>query len=156
MGKKEDMVISSRQRFFSKQVHQGGWKENMSGANEGRVLEVLESLGFKIGIDFVRQYPIGERFVIDFAFVDLRVAIEVDSDNHNTTKQKQKDEKRDSYLFSNGWVSLRVKDRDFFNSYKMSFYKNLIKEVVLERRKQYENGELYYIEIPNFKDEDYD
>ena len=156
MSKQVDSIIKARQRFFLNQVYQKGWRDNMSGKNEKRVRGVLESLGYKNKQDFVHQHPIGERFVIDFAFVDLKLAIEVDGDSHNCKKQKQLDRKRDSYLFSNGWVSLRIKDKDFFDSYKMSFYRNLIKEVVSERREQYNRGELFHIETPNFKEEDYD
>lgn len=127
----------------------------MSGENESRVLMALKGLGYVLGRDFVRQYPMGERFVIDFAFINEQLAIEVDGEKHNEKRQKQWDKKRDSFLEWNNWLIIRIKDKDFFG-YKGSFYKSLIKVVVEERREQWEIGKLYPIEIPIYEDGDYD
>lgn len=145
----------ARIHFFTKIVKKEEWKNSLAGENEKDVIRVLEGIGYVNGVDFERQYPIGERFVIDIAFVKEQVAIEVDGNSHKYTKQKQMDKKRDSYLSSNNWVPIRIYDKDFFG-YKRSFYKNLIKEIVEERRKQYEIGTLYHIDIPNYRDEDYE
>ena len=78
----------ARQRFFDKQVKMKEWRESMAGDNEEKVINVLKSLDFYEKIDFERQYPIGERFVIDIAFVKEQVVIEVDGKSHNEKKQK--------------------------------------------------------------------
>jgi very-short-patch-repair endonuclease len=130
------------------------WKDNMAGQNEDGAIKIFDLLGYSLGSDYVRQYPIGERFVLDFAFVNEQVAIEIDGDSHRTKKQKAIDAKRDKYLSRNGWVPLRIYDKDL-NGYKGSFFKNLIREIVEERRKQYDIGKLYAIDIPNYVDEDY-
>lgn len=145
----------ARIRFFEKQVHNQNWKNTMSGKNEDKVIEVLEGCGFVQDKDFVRQHPIGERFVLDFAFVNEQVAIEVDGKSHKREKQRGSDKKRDSYLRSNEWVVIRIDDEELFG-YKLSFYKNLMKEIVLERREQWEKGALFAIDIPYYKDEDYE
>jgi very-short-patch-repair endonuclease len=145
----------SRVNFFATIVHKKEWKDSMSGRNEDKVISVLEGIGFKCGVDFVRQHPIGERFVIDIAFINEQVAIEVDGKDHDTSKQRRKDSKRDKYLRDNNWIPIRIKDKEFFG-YKGSFYKSLIKMVVSERRKQWTEGLLYEVEIPNYVDEDYE
>ena len=155
MKPQSDKSVRSRQNFFANQVHQKSWKESMAGENEDRVRRVIESLGYAFNSDFFNQYPIGESFVLDFAFVELKTCIEVDGQDHNSKVRKQKDSKRDAYLNNNGWVVIRVKDKDFFDSYKMAFYKNLIKEVLKEREKQYQDGFLYQIDIPNYEEQDY-
>jgi len=144
-----------RQRFFDKTVHHPAWKDAMSGENEERALTLFDAMGYKLNKDFVRQHPIGERFVIDFAFVNEQVAIEIDGKSHLAKKQMKMDDSRDMYLRHNNWIPIRIQDSDLFG-YKMSFYKNLIKDIVGERRKQWEIGQLYEIEIPNYKDEDYE
>lgn len=153
--KLSDAQVRSRQVFFDRMVHQKAWKDAMSGKNEDNVIQLLRILGYELDKDFVRQHPIGEKFVIDFAFVNLRFAIEADGENHNSKKQRKSDEDRDSFLRSNGWVTIRVKDKDLFG-YRASFYKNLIKEVVEERMEQYQKGELYHIDIPAFNEDDYE
>ena len=145
----------ARINFFNKIVYLEKVKEAISGKNEEKVINVLNQLGYILNKDFVRQHPIGERFVLDFAFIPEQIAIEIDGDNHNEKKQKLWDKKRDNYLEWNNWIALRIKDKEFFG-YKGSFYKNLINEIVKERRKQWEEGKLYPIEIPNFQEEDYD
>lgn len=146
--------MSQRQNFFDRQVHMSEWKDSMAGKNEIRAIEILKDLGYELGKDFVRQHPIGERFVLDFAFVKEQVAIEIDGQTHNRPIQRKKDRQRDNYLNLNNWVPLRIKESWLFG-YKGSFYKSLIKQVVEERRAQWEVGSLYAIDIPNFKEEDY-
>jgi len=148
-------VSLNRIRFFEKIVHLQAWKNNMAGKNEEPVIHILESCGYEIEKDFVRQHPIGERFVMDFAFVKEKIAIEVDGKEHNTNKQRRLDKMRDSYLRSNEWVSIRIKDEELFGE-KMSFFKSFIKQVVEERRKQWEVGELFSIDVPYFNQEDYE
>lgn len=131
------------------------WKKSMAGKNEEKVVEVLEGLGFVYGIDFVSQYPIGERFVLDIAFVNEQIAIEVDGESHQSKKAQKNDRSRDNYLYCVGWCVIRVNDVHFFDAYKMSFYKNLIREVVNERRRQYDAGSLYAVDIPNYVEGDY-
>jgi len=145
----------ARIRFFQERVHHQKWRENMAGENEDDVIEVIESMGYIENKDFVRQHPIGERFVIDFAFVNEQVAIEVDGDSHDRKSQILLDKRRDKYLHDNNWVSIRIKDKEFFG-YKKSFYKNFIREIVEERRDQWQKGFLFAIEIPNFNEKDYE
>lgn len=145
----------SRQIFFDKTVHHEAIKNCISGQNETRAIVLLESLGYVLSKDFVRQHPIGEKFVLDFAFIPEQVALEIDGESHNSKKQTKKDSKRDSYLRSNNWVALRIKDEEMFG-YKGSFYRSLIREVVEDRRKQWEAGTLFPIDIPNYVEEDYE
>lgn len=144
-----------RIRFFEKQVHMAEWKDTMAGRNEEPVIKILDAIGYKIDEDYVRQHPVGERFVIDFAFINEQVALEVDGANHHYGVQAKKDRKRDHYLSSNNWVSIRLRDNELFG-YRGSFYKSLIKEVIDERREQYQTGRLYPIDFSIYYDADYE
>ena len=144
-----------RIRFFENQVHMDAWKNSMAGENEAPVIKILDAIGYANGVDYVRQHPVGEKFVIDFAFVNEQVALEVDGKSHKAKRQMALDKKRDRYLFANNWVSIRIKDEELFG-YKMSFYKNLIKQVVKERREQYVLGTLYPLDFTTFYDQDYE
>jgi very-short-patch-repair endonuclease len=150
-----DSRTLARIRFFQKQVFQDEWKDSMSGKNEEPVIKILDAIGYTNGKDYERQFPVGEKFVIDFAFVKEQVALEVDGRNHQYGRQKSLDKKRDRYFRENNWVPIRIKDKDLFG-YKMSFYKNLIKEVVEDRREQYETGRLYPIDFANYVEHDYE
>lgn len=148
-------VSLHRIKFFEKIVHLPAWKDSMAGKNEEPVIHILEACGYVMDKDFVRQNPIGERFVMDFAFVKEQISIEVDGESHKAAKQKKLDKMRDSYLHENNWVSIRIKNDDLFGE-KMSFYKSLIKQIVEERRAQWEVGGLYPVDVPYFNQADYE
>lgn len=151
----EERKIKARHNFFDRVVYHEKIKNCMSGNNEVAVMKIFDALGYKIEIDYIRQYPVGQRYVLDFAFVKEQVAIEIDGKNHLEKKQKRSDNKRDAYLRSNNWATIRINDSDLFG-YKGSFYKNLMKEIIEERREQYGIGILYPIDFTKFNDEDYD
>jgi len=56
------------------------------------------------GLAFRRQHPCGP-FILDFACLQLKLAIELDGGQHN--ENIQKDAERSSYLQKNGWSVLR-------------------------------------------------
>lgn len=145
-----------RIRFFEKIVHLPAWRDSLAGKNEEPVIKIIESVGYTLGKDFVRQYPIGERFVMDFAFINEQVSIEVDGENHKYRKQRKLDEMRDKFLHENNWVSIRVPDAKINTIYGRSFFKSLIMEIVEERRAQWEIGQLVALDVPYFKDEDFE
>lgn len=149
--------MSSRHRavFFDKQVNMQVWKDSMSGKNESRCLSLLENLGYVQGRDFVRQYPILEMRVVDFAFVNEMIAIEIDGEEHKKKQQSVRDRKTDEYIRRHGWAVLRIRDVDLFGQ-KGSFWKNLIREVVTDRREEFNNGMILQMApTREFKMEDY-
>ena len=145
----------ARARFFDKTVHIPAIKNCISGDNENRVLMVLKTIGYTQNVDFVRQHPIGLRYVLDFAFIPEQVAVEIDGKHHRTKKQRKLDDIRDRFLHSNNWVTVRIQDGDF-HGYKASFYKNLIKEIVEDRRGQFNRGTLFPLDFPRFVQSDYE
>lgn len=145
----------SETEVFDKQVHLQEWKNSMAGKNEERVMNVLENIGYKIDTDYKRQFPIGCKYVLDFAFPNEQIAIEIDGINHTRKEQKKSDKIRDRFLYEWSWVVIRIKDKELFG-YKFSFYKYLIMYVVKERREQYETGRFSKVELPEFNDYDYE
>lgn len=61
------------------------------------------------------NYVVG-RFRIDFAWVDKRLAIEIDGGQHEREDNKKRDLRKDKYLRSLGWKILRIKWRDMFHN----------------------------------------
>lgn len=145
----------SRAIFFDTTIHIQAVKDCLSGKNEEQVIGVLEGMDYKIGKDFVRQHPIGLRYVLDFAFIPEQVAIEIDDISHMYAKGRKADKIRDRFLHSNNWVTIRIQDKEF-KGYKASFYKSLIREIVEERREQYLKGVLYPVDFPKFVESDYE
>ena len=73
------------------------------------------------------EYPIGI-YSLDFAWVSLKKAIEIDGDQHERFDEyKQRDIKKDKLCSDNGWKVLRIKWKDLFNNTKIE----------IERAKQF-------------------
>lgn len=138
---KQDIGAHSRKNFFDKQVHQTVWKNAMTGNDEVFLWEFLEELGYKKDIDFFSQYPIACMYVLDVAFPNLKLNIEIDGESHLRKKQKMKDRERDNYLYINNWVVIRCTKLRVEENY--AFYRILIEEVILERERESLSGELH-------------
>jgi len=67
---------------------------------------------------YTREYAIGV-YSIDFAWVHKKIAIEIDGDQHQRFQEYlERDQRKDSYLISNGWKILRIPWKDLYNSPK--------------------------------------
>lgn len=65
--------------------------------------------------NYIREYPIS-RYSIDFAWVDKKLAVEIDGEQHEKfNEQKERDLKKNELLEINGWEILRIKWKDMFN-----------------------------------------
>lgn len=52
------------------------------------------------------------RYIVDFTVPDLKVAIEVDGDTHNSPEAKERDLERDTWLTKQGWRVYRFRNED--------------------------------------------
>lgn len=77
-------------------LHQAGWRP---------ATRLGESLVGKV----VQQFPIG-RYRLDFAWPDVKVALEVDGAQHRQPDHAAQDAYRDAFLRGRGWLVFRVDD----------------------------------------------
>lgn len=57
---------------------------------------------------WTRELPM-DKYFIDFAFIDKKVALEIDGKQHSYEDRKKKDIEKDMYLKENGWNVFRIK-----------------------------------------------
>ena len=62
----------------------------------------------ELKIYFIRELRINKYF-IDFALPDLKIAIEIDGQQHKLKERKKSDIKKDAFLNSRGWKVIRIK-----------------------------------------------
>lgn len=68
--------------------------------------------------NFKSEYPVSI-YSLDFAWIDLKKAIEIDGAQHQRFKEYiERDIRKDEYLKNNGWEILRVKWKDMYNNTK--------------------------------------
>ena len=103
-------------------------RKNSTSA-EAALWEVLKSKRLD-GRKFRRQYSIGN-YIADFCCPSEKLIIELDGDPHGEYHQIQKDENRDRYLESLGFIVLRFENRFVFQ--EPEYLKNEIR-VAINRR----------------------
>ena len=64
------------------------------------------------GFKFRKQHPAGPLFVLDFACLEAKLAIEVDGEAHDRGTIPARDEARDEWLANQGFRSLRIPARE--------------------------------------------
>jgi very-short-patch-repair endonuclease len=69
----------------------------------------------QLGWKFRRQAPAGP-FVLDFACVEIRLAIEVDGATHGSEEQRDYDDRRTRYLEAEGWRVIRFSNDEIFKN----------------------------------------
>jgi very-short-patch-repair endonuclease len=67
------------------------------------------------GLKFRKQFPY-RGFVVDFACLERRLAIEVDGEVHSMGDIPQRDAKRDAQLVEAGFETLRIPARDVLDN----------------------------------------
>lgn len=75
---------------------------------EARFREAIESRGLRRGIDFATQFPLRHSFILDFAFPDKMVAVEVDGRKwHSSPEARKRDGFKNHILKRLGWMVFR-------------------------------------------------
>jgi very-short-patch-repair endonuclease len=78
--------------------------------------EEMQKRGMRLGVDFVVQYPLKFSFIIDIAFPDNKLAIELDGNYwHSLNKNRQRDHMKDNILTKEGWKIIRISEDEIKN-----------------------------------------
>lgn len=103
---------TERTRPLDASLLSDGWAEGNWGEN--RVVGILNGAGIipaagrKAGVlDCRQQHQVG-RYVLDFAWPKLKIAIEADGRVHRADATYQHDRIRDAWLRGQGWLVFRV------------------------------------------------
>lgn len=82
-------------------------------------------------IGWIKNYRIN-LYSYDFAFVDLKIDVEIDGSTHKQEKVKKIDERRDKFSIENGWIVIRfetaVVKKNIFRCIK------ILEQIINERK----------------------
>ncbi len=106
-----------------------------STSAEAGLWEMLKSKQLD-GRKFRRQYSIGS-YIVDFCCPSEKLIIELDGDPHGEYHQINKDEIRDNYLASLGFIVLRFENRFVFHD--PEYIKSEIRKVFNKNSNRFDN-----------------
>jgi len=128
------MTVNRHAIYFDEHIKLDVIKKTITGKTEDLLLQHFKMLGYEENVNYFRQFPFNNEFVLDFAFPEEKVAIEFDGESHKKKAQKIKDAQRDKSLILNGWVVIRVLEKHFLKN--EGYYRNIIQQVVDERTEE--------------------
>jgi very-short-patch-repair endonuclease len=80
--------------------------------------------------NYTREHPFGN-FSLDFAWIEKKLCIEIDGDQHQRFQEyRDRDERKDKLLSESGWKVLRISWKDMSNDPK--HWINIAKQFILQ------------------------
>lgn len=102
----KEKLRQARLKYMEKNPDKTAWRLKNESYPEKLFTEFLQKYEYDKKYLIVKEYSIFPYF-IDFAFVNEKVAIEIDGSQHLLPDRKAKDDKKDELLTSNGWKVIR-------------------------------------------------
>lgn len=102
--------------LIRKRINDGnhkGWAHRNKFARsyaENYVEEILNEMNFFRSKEFEIEHK-QHFWFIDFAFLEKKIALEIDGRQHRLPERKASDERKDAWLTANGWTVCRIKWR---------------------------------------------
>lgn len=114
-----NLIRQKRLQYMEKHPENTAWYKRTSGQNsyiEQIFNQFIEEQNLKNIYKIETEYPF-HRFFIDFAFINEKVAIELDGRQHIYDKNHQIDLKKDEALLNEGWRILRLTSYEILNHF---------------------------------------
>ena len=102
----KDKIRQARLKYMEEHPDKTAWRLKNESYPEKLFTEFLQKYEYDKKYLIVKEYSIFPYF-IDFAFVNEKIAIEIDGSQHLLPDRKAKDNKKDELLTSNGWKVIR-------------------------------------------------
>lgn len=105
--KQRNKLRKARLRYMKENPEKTAWRKANMSYPEKRIFNKIKELKLNETHLIVREYSVFPYF-IDFAFVNEKVALEIDGSQHLLEERMESDQKKDSLLSSKGWRVLRI------------------------------------------------
>jgi very-short-patch-repair endonuclease len=125
-------IREKRIKFMKENPEQTAWRTKNLSYPEKLFLEKVYDLCLDKKYSIVREYSVFP-FFIDFAFVNEKVAVEIDGSQHLLPERKERDDKKDELLKKDGWFILRVSENEVKTNINSVF--NTIISIINDRPK---------------------
>lgn len=103
----KDKIRKARLNWMKEHPEQTAWRLKNMSYPEKCFQKILEDNGLNKKYLIYREYSVFPYF-IDFAFINEKLAVEIDGSQHLEEDRKKRDVKKDKLLLSKGWKILRI------------------------------------------------
>lgn len=112
---------------------QTAWRKKNMSYPEKVFKDTVYDLGLNNKFLIEREYSVFPYF-IDYAFINEKVAVEIDGEQHNLPERKINDKKKDELLINHGWRVYRITAKKMIDEPK-KVMKNLIEFIGTSKTK---------------------
>ena len=100
-----------RLKYMKENPEKTAWRLSNISYPEKLFLDALMKYELDKKHLIIREYSVFPYF-IDFAFIDEKLAVEIDGSQHLEEERKLSDDKKDKLLIENGWSILRIAENE--------------------------------------------
>ena len=102
----KNKIRKARLKFMKEHPEETAWRKKNISFPEKCFKKLLEENSIDKKFLIYREYSVFP-YYIDFAFIDIKVAVEIDGSQHLEEERQQNDRKKDELLTSKGWRVIR-------------------------------------------------
>ena len=116
--KTKEKLRVARNQFLKEHPEATAWRRNNEPSYpEKCFINFLTEKEYDKKYYIEREYPIFP-YYIDFAFVDEKIAVEIDGSQHLADERAESDRQKDKLLIEKGWKVLRVTEFEIKNNWE--------------------------------------
>lgn len=115
--KTKEKMRQKRLSFMKEHPEKTAWRIKNISYPEKCFQKYLQERGYDKKYLIKREYSVFPYF-IDFAFIEQKVAVEIDGSQHLEKKRKEIDEAKDKLLIENGWSVIRFTENTVKTDWK--------------------------------------
>ena len=112
------LIREKRLKFMKEHPEKTAWRQKNVSYPEQCFINMLHDYGFDRKYLIYKDYSVFPYF-IDFAFIDMKLAVEVDGAQHLEPERAERDRKKDNLLVENGWSVIRFTASDVMRNSSM-------------------------------------
>jgi very-short-patch-repair endonuclease len=134
-------ISKSAKKRMKKEGLNSVWRKKCISYPEKVFIDLLDKNNISKDFLIIKERPFYPYF-IDFAFEDLKIAVEIDGSQHEKKENRKRDQKKDKKLIKNGWNVYRIPAKNIIKNTNETF-ESFLKYIFSSDKKTFVRQEKY-------------